>query len=66
MLLDKNQAANVDRLVGIDSDPKAEPGSITTLHSFVHSRHSNPIPSELQISWDNIAPFMRLIGHVEN
>lgn len=65
-LLDKNQAANVDRLVGIDSNPKAEPGSITTLHSFVHSRHSNPIPSELKIAWDNIAPFMRLIGHIED
>lgn len=63
-LLDKNQEANVDRLVGVNSNPKAEPGSITTLHSFVHSRHSNPIPSELKIAWDNIAPFMKLVGHV--
>jgi len=63
-LLDKNQAANVDRLVGVNSDPKAESGSITTLHSFVHSRHSNPIPSELKLAWDNIADFMRLIAHV--
>lgn len=61
-LLDKNQAANVDRLVGVNSDSKAESGSITTLHSFVHSRHSNPIPSELKIAWDNIADFMRLIA----
>ncbi|MDO8050725.1 hypothetical protein O3301_19875 [Janthinobacterium sp. SUN211] len=65
-LLDKNQSANVDRLVGINSDPKSEFGSITTLHSFVHSRHSNPIPSELQLAWDNIAPFMHLVGHVED
>jgi hypothetical protein len=65
-LLDKNQSANVDRLVGLNSDPKSEFGSITTLHSFVHSRHSNPIPSELKLAWDNIAPFMLLIAHVQD
>jgi len=59
--LDKSQEGNVDRLVGTS---RAEPGSITTLHSFVHSRHSNPIASELMTAWDNIAPFMRLIAHV--
>ncbi|MFS2006425.1 hypothetical protein ACEN9F_22670 [Duganella sp. CT11-25] len=62
--LDKNQEQNVHRLVGIDSDPKAYAGSITTLHAFVHSMHANPIASELKTAWDNIAPFIKLVAEV--
>lgn len=60
--MDKHMEGNINRLVGQNSDPKAEMGSITTLHSFVHSRLSNPIASELKTVWDNIAPFMRLVS----
>lgn len=63
-LVDKHMEGNINRLVGHNSDPKAEAGSITTLHSFIHSRLSSPIASELKTVWDNIAPFMRLVTHV--
>lgn len=63
-LLDKNQEQNVHRLVGINSDPKTFPGSITTLHAFVHSMHANPISSELKTAWDNVGPFIKLIANV--
>ena len=62
--LDKTQEAIVNRLTGSGGDPKAESASITTLHSFVHSRHASPIGSELKTIWDNISSFMHLITHV--
>ncbi|MDP2028912.1 MAG: hypothetical protein Q8K12_04685 [Thiobacillus sp.] len=62
--LDKTQEAIVHRLVGAGPDPKAQSASITTLHGFVHSRHSSPIASELLTIWDNISAFVRLIAHV--
>lgn len=61
--LDKNQEAIVHRLVGAGPDPKAQHASITTLHSFVHSRHTSPIPSELLTIWDNVSAFVKLIAH---
>ena len=62
--LDKAQEGIVNRLTGNGGDPKTETASITTLHSFVHSRHASPIGSELKTIWDNIAAFMHLITHV--
>ena len=62
--LDKTQEAIVNRLTGSGGDPKAESASITTLHSFVHSRLASPIGSELKTIWDNISSFMHLITHV--
>ncbi|MFZ6734153.1 hypothetical protein ACO0LG_19645 [Undibacterium sp. Ji42W] len=62
--LDKAQEAIVHRLTGSGGDPKTDATSITTLHSFVHSRHASPIGSELKTIWDNIATFMQLITHV--
>ena len=62
--LDKNQEAIVKRLVGDGVDPQSQAASITTLHSFVHSRHASPVASELLDIWDNIAPFVKLIAHV--
>jgi hypothetical protein len=64
--LNKNQEDIVSRLVGNGQDPKTEVTSITTLHAFVHSRHSSPLPSELLTIWDNISDFMRLITHVQS
>lgn len=64
--LDKTQEAIVHRLVGTGPEPKAESTSITTLHSFVHSRRASPIASELLTIWDNISDFVRLIAHVED
>jgi hypothetical protein len=63
-LLDKNQDGIVQRLVSIDDNARADSTSIFTLHSFIHSRHASPIPSELKTIWDTIAPFMRLVAHV--
>jgi len=62
--LDKTQEAIVHRLTGAGPDPKSQAASITTMHSFAHSRHASPIGSELKTIWDNISPFMQLITHV--
>lgn len=59
--LDKAQENIVNRLTGNGGDSKVEIASITTLHSFVHSRHASPIASELKVIWDNIAIFMHLV-----
>lgn len=64
-LFEKDQEGIVHRLVGSGDAPKAEVVSITTLHSFVHSRRAAPLGSELLTIWDNISGFMHLIAHVE-
>ncbi len=61
--LDHNQESIVKRLVGDNTDPRADASSITTLHGFVHSRRGHPIPSELMLIWDNISAFVKLAAN---
>ncbi|SHH03140.1 hypothetical protein [Pollutimonas bauzanensis] len=61
---DKNQEGIVNKLASTEPDDQAQPTSITTLHSFVHSRYASPLGSELKTIWDNISPFMLHIAHV--
>ena len=34
---------------------------VPTFHQYVHNQYSIPKPSELQRSWDELAPFMAKI-----
>lgn len=39
--------------------------SVDTFHAYVHSKHFNPIESELKTTWDNIEPFIAKIWETE-
>lgn len=63
--LDKAQEHIVNRLTGNNDETKADCTNITTLHSFVHSRHASPIGTELKTIWDNVATFMELVLNIK-
>ncbi len=35
--------------------------SINTFNAYIHSRHFNPLPDDLKITWDNVEPFVTKI-----
>jgi len=42
------------------------PNSVDTFHAYVHNRQYHPVPSELNIAWDNLQPFFdTLFAHIK-
>ncbi len=64
---DYMQTSNIMTRQQLDPIKKAASGqtilvaSVKTLHSYVHNQHFNPIPSELNIAWDDLQPFIENI-----